>query len=121
MKSLPPPAHPECIEAIRKACAGGASSLLIVLNHAGDVFSANIALAAVLREGLKVEMVLTHEDIAGGPKLEDRRGLVGFLPVYKVAGAAAEQGLPLRLFSKRMQGASMRRPVGVKWILLFLR
>ena len=39
--------------------------------------------------------MLTHEDIAGGPNPEDRRGLVGFFPVYKVAGAAAEQGASL--------------------------
>ncbi len=66
-----------------------------MLNHAGDVLSANIAMEAALREGFKVKMVLTHEDIAGGPNLEERRGLVGFLPVYKVAGAAAEQGRSL--------------------------
>lgn len=69
--------------------------MLVVLNHAGDVLSANIAMEAALREGFKVKMVLTHEDIAGGPNLEERRGLVGFLPVYKVAGAAAEQGRSL--------------------------
>jgi dihydroxyacetone kinase-like protein len=40
-------------------------------------------------------MMLTHEDLAGGPNPEDRRGLVGFFPVYKVAGAAAEQGASL--------------------------
>ena len=40
-------------------------------------------------------MVLTHEDIAGGPNPDDRRGLVGFFPVYKVAGAAAERGASL--------------------------
>ncbi len=79
-------------EAIRAACAGGAQALLIVLNHAGDVLSANIALEMARREGHRVEMVLTHEDISGGPDPEDRRGLVGFLPVYKVAGAAAERG-----------------------------
>jgi dihydroxyacetone kinase-like protein len=66
-----------------------------VLNHAGDVLSGNIAMEMALREGLKIKMMITHEDIAGGPNLEDRRGLVGFFPVYKVAGAAAEQGASL--------------------------
>jgi dihydroxyacetone kinase-like protein len=89
------PGAPRCIEAIRTACAGGASALLIVLNHAGDVLSANIAMEAALREGCNLKMVLTHEDISGGPNLEERRGLVGFLPVYKVAGAAAEEGASL--------------------------
>ncbi len=42
-------------------------------------------------------MILIHEDIASGPvdKPEERRGLVGILPVIKIAGAAAEAGLPL--------------------------
>jgi phosphoenolpyruvate---glycerone phosphotransferase subunit DhaK len=86
------PGAPRCLEALRTACANGNSALLIVLNHAGDVLAGNLALEMALKEGLNVKMVLTHEDIAGGPNLEDRRGLVGFLPVYKVAGAAAERG-----------------------------
>jgi phosphoenolpyruvate---glycerone phosphotransferase subunit DhaK len=89
------PGAPRCLEAIKTACAQGESALLIVLNHSGDVLSANIAMEMALREGCKIKMVLTHEDISGGPNLEDRRGLVGFFPVYKVAGAAAEQGAPL--------------------------
>jgi phosphoenolpyruvate---glycerone phosphotransferase subunit DhaK len=89
------PGPPRCIEAIREACTGGSSALLIVLNHAGDVLSANITMDTARREGWNVAMVLTHEDISAGPNVEDRRGLVGFLPVYKVAGAAAEQGASL--------------------------
>jgi dihydroxyacetone kinase-like protein len=88
------PGAPRCLEALRLA-NGGAGVLFVVLNHAGDVLSSNITMQMAQREGLNVRIVLTHEDIAGGPKPEDRRGLVGFLPVYKVAGAAAEQGLPL--------------------------
>jgi len=85
------PGAPRCLEAIRLA-EYGAGVLFIVLNHAGDVLSANITMEMAKREGMNVKMTLTHEDIAGGPNPEDRRGLVGFLPVYKVAGAAAEQG-----------------------------
>ena len=89
------PGAPRCMEAIRAACSKGESALLIVLNHAGDVLSGNIAMEMALREGCKVKMVLTHEDISGGPNPDDRRGLVGFFPVYKVAGAAAERGASL--------------------------
>jgi len=89
------PGAPRCIEALRLAAEGGAGVLFIVLNHAGDVLSANITMDIARREGLNVKMILTHEDIAGGKNPDDRRGLVGFLPVYKVAGAAAEQGCPL--------------------------
>jgi dihydroxyacetone kinase-like protein len=88
------PGAPRCLEAIRLA-EYGAGVLFVVLNHAGDVLSANITMDMAKREGLNVKMILTHEDIAGGPNVEDRRGLVGFVPVYKVAGAAAEQGYPL--------------------------
>jgi dihydroxyacetone kinase-like protein len=89
------PGAPRCIEAIRLAAAGGAGVLFIVLNHAGDVLSANITMEMAQREGLNVKMILTHEDIAGGKNPDDRRGLVGFLPVYKVAGAAAERSYSL--------------------------
>lgn len=89
------PGAPRCLEAIRMAHAGGAGVLFIVLNHAGDVMSANITLGLAEREKLNVKIVLTQEDISGGPNRDDRRGLVGFVPVYKVAGAAAEQGYSL--------------------------
>jgi phosphoenolpyruvate---glycerone phosphotransferase subunit DhaK len=86
------PGATRCLEAMRAACAGGASALLVVLNHAGDVLSGNIAMDMAVEEGCNIKMILTHEDISGGADLENRRGLVGFLPVYKVAGAAAERG-----------------------------
>lgn len=82
------PGAVKCIEALREACAGGERCLLVVLNHAGDVLAANIAMQAVEREGLNVKMVLTQEDISSPEG--DRRGLVGCVAVYKVAGAAAE-------------------------------
>ena len=88
------PGAPRCLEAIRLADYG-AGVLFIVLNHAGDVLSANLTMEMAKREGLHVRMTLTHEDISGGTNAEDRRGLVGFLPVYKVAGAAAEEGRQL--------------------------
>jgi len=103
------PGAPRCLEAIRLANYG-AGILFIVLNHAGDVLSANLTMEMAKREGLNVKMTLTHEDISGGTNPEDRRGLVGFLPVYKVAGAAAEEGQPLNAcfeIAERM-GRNMR-------------
>ncbi len=87
------PGAPKCLEAIRAACEDGSKVLLIVLNHAGDVLSASIVMEAALRERLPVRMVLTEEDISGPPG--DRRGLAGCVAVYKVAGAAAEEGASL--------------------------
>jgi len=88
------PGAPRCLEALRLADRG-AGVLFVVLNHSGDVLSANLTMGLAQREGLNVMKIVTHEDIAGGPNPDDRRGLVGFLPVYKIAGAAAEEGRPL--------------------------
>jgi len=90
------PGPPRVIEAIR-AAKRDAGVLFVVLNHAGDVMSAKIVMDMAKKEGLNVKQILTHEDVSGGPreKPDDRRGLVGCLPVIKVAGAAAEQGKSL--------------------------
>jgi len=91
------PGAPRVLEAI-KLVHGDAGVLLVVLNHAGDLLCANITMEMAQREGLNVKMILVHEDISSGSKNnpEERRGLVGILPVYKVAGAAAEQGSSLQ-------------------------
>ena len=66
-----------------------AGILLVVLNHSGDVMSANMACQLAERVGIKVKQVLTHDDI------NDRRGLAGCVPLYKILGAAAEEGKTL--------------------------
>ena len=90
------PGPQKCIDAIKRADRGG-GVVFVVLNHAGDVLTANITMEMAQKEGLNVKMILVHDDIASGPveKPEERRGLVGFLPVIKVAGAAAEEGRTL--------------------------
>jgi phosphoenolpyruvate---glycerone phosphotransferase subunit DhaK len=90
------PGPPRVIEALRLANRP-AGVLFVVLNHEGDVMTANIAMEMAKKEGLKVEMILTHEDISAPSREDpkDRRGLVGCLAVIKVAGAAAEAGRSL--------------------------
>ena len=70
-----------------------AGILLVVLNHSGDVMSANMA----ARKGIKVKKLLTHDDISAGigANIDDRRGLAGCVPLYKILGAAAEEGKSL--------------------------
>lgn len=74
-----------------------AGILLVVLNHAGDVMSANMTLQLAKRFDINVKMLLTHEDISAGLDTpdEDRRGLAGCVPLYKIVGAAAEEGKSL--------------------------
>lgn len=74
-----------------------AGILLVVLNHAGDVMSSNMAMKMAEREGIKVKSILVCDDISAGldAPLKDRRGLAGCIPLIKVAGAAAEAGKSL--------------------------
>lgn len=90
------PGPPKVLEALRLANRK-AGILFIVLNHAGDVMSANMAAEMAAKEGIPFKILVTHEDIAPGADApaEDRRGLVGCIPLYKIAGAAAEAGKSL--------------------------
>ncbi len=90
------PGPPKVLEALRMS-KRDAGTLFVVLNHAGDVMSANMAMEMAEKEGIRFKMLLTHEDIAPGANTpaEDRRGLVGCIPLYKIAGAAAEAGKSL--------------------------
>lgn len=74
-----------------------AGTLLLVLNHSGDVMSGNMAMQLASRAGIKVASIVTHDDISAGldAKDEDRRGLAGAVVMYKVLGAAAEAGKSL--------------------------
>ena len=74
-----------------------AGILLVVLNHSGDVMSANMACQLAARKGIKVKKLLTHDDISAGigANVDDRRGLTGCVPLYKILGAAAEEGKSL--------------------------
>jgi len=87
------PGPPRVLEALR-AVNRDAGTLLVVLNHAGDVLAANVAMEMAAKAGLNVKQVLTHEDISDDDPAE-RRGLSGCLLVIKCAGAAAEQGKSL--------------------------
>lgn len=74
-----------------------AGILLVVLNHSGDVMSANMACQLAERMGIKLKKLLTHDDISAGIGApdEDRRGLAGCVPLFKIIGAAAEEGKSL--------------------------
>ncbi|WP_298061640.1 dihydroxyacetone kinase subunit DhaK [uncultured Rikenella sp.] len=74
-----------------------AGILLLILNHSGDVMSGNMAMQLAARAGIKVKSIMTHDDISAGLDAadEDRRGLAGAVPMYKILGAAAEQGKSL--------------------------
>ncbi len=90
------PGPQACVDAIKQADKGK-GVLFIVLNHAGDMLTGNLTMKTAQKEGLHVVKVVTQEDIANAPRdnSSDRRGLVGCIPTYKIAGAAAAQGKSL--------------------------
>jgi len=85
-----------CVDAIKMADKGH-GVLFVVLNHAGDMLTGNLTMKKIAKSGIKVAKVVTQEDIANAPRsnADDRRGLVGCIPLYKIAGAAAAQGKTL--------------------------
>lgn len=85
-----------CIEAIKMA-EKGHGVLFVVLNHAGDMLTANLTMKEVKKQGLNVIKVVTQEDVSNAPRenSDDRRGLVGCVPTYKIAAAAAKAGKTL--------------------------
>lgn len=85
-----------CLEAIKMADKGK-GVLFVVLNHAGDMLTAEMVMKKAEKQGLNVKRVTTQEDVSNATRENghDRRGLVGCLAVYKVAGAAAAAGKSL--------------------------
>ena len=112
------PSPRRCLKALSLADQGS-GVLFLVLNHAGDVLTANLTMDLALKQGLHVDMILIHDDVASGPreKPQERRGLVGFLPVAKVAGAAAEAGKSL----EQVKGVAERMSANMRTLAVAVR
>ena len=97
----------------------GNGVLLIVLNHAGDMLTGKQVLAECHKQGMKINMVVVQDDISAAPRsmAGNRRGLVGCIPVYKIAGAAAATGKNLEevtALAQRMADQIATLAVGLK-------
>jgi len=90
------PGPKACIEGIKLADKGK-GVLFIVLNHTGDMLTGDLTMKQVAEEGLNVVKIVTQEDVSNAPRYDsdNRRGLVGVIPAYKIAGAAAAEGKSL--------------------------
>lgn len=87
----------DAVAAAIRAVAGPAGVLLIIKNYTGDRLNFGLAAEMARASGIAVEMVIVGDDVS----LDDdngavgRRGIAGTVLVHKIAGAAAEAGLPL--------------------------
>lgn len=99
------PGPQACIEAIQLADKGK-GVLLVVLNHAGDILASNLAMKQAEKLGINVAKIVVQDDIANASREEaqNRRGMVGAVPLLKIAGAAALAGKSLEEVATIAQG-----------------
>ena len=111
-------ASPSAGQAYRVALAAekGGGVLFSYGNYAGDRMQFGQAEQRLRAEGIDARTVVVTDDIASAPveQSDDRRGIAGGLVVYKVAGAAADAGLPLDEVERLARKANSRaRSLGV--------
>ena len=99
------PGPQACIEAIKLADKGK-GVLLVALNHAGDILASNLAMKQAEKLCINVAKIVVQDDIADAPREEaqNRRGMVGAVPLLKIAGAAALAGKSLEEVAAIAQG-----------------
>jgi dihydroxyacetone kinase-like protein len=85
---------PDQMLAATKAVDGGAGVLHIVKNYTGDVMNFKLAAELADDDGIKVESVLTNDDVAVEDSLwtAGRRGVGVTVLLEKIAGAKSEAG-----------------------------
>ncbi|MCR2819699.1 dihydroxyacetone kinase family protein [Microbacterium sp. zg.Y1090] len=90
-----PSAHQ--VQSVATAAHEGRGVLLSFGNYAGDVLHFGQTQARLRDAGIDCRTVLVTDDVWSAPKddLDRRRGIAGDLVVFKVAGAAAEEGAGL--------------------------
>ena len=104
------------VYSVLKAANQGGGILLGFGNYTGDVIQFGQAADRVRDEGIDVRIVTVTDDVASAPQAESdkRRGIAGDLAVFKVAGAAAEEGMSLDEVERVAQRANDRtRTMGV--------
>ena len=85
-------------------------------NYAGDVLHFGLAAERLRSEGVDTRILLVTDDVASAKKGEEakRRGIAGDMPVFKIAGAAAEEGHDIETVERLAKHANeMTRSFGV--------
>ncbi len=89
------PGPQACVEALKLADRG-CGVLLVVANQTGDELTARLAMKQAAVWNLNVRLVVVHDDVSeNASEPEQRRGLLGCVPLCKIAGAAAAAGKTL--------------------------
>ncbi|OCX61703.1 dihydroxyacetone kinase subunit L [Thioclava sp. SK-1] len=88
---------PEHIMDAARAVDGGAGVMFLYGNYTGDVMNFDMAAEECADLGIPARSVQVCDDVASAPKGREpeRRGIAGDFFVFKIAGAAAEDGRDL--------------------------
>ncbi|NWG22582.1 MAG: dihydroxyacetone kinase subunit DhaK [Chloroflexi bacterium] len=104
---------PDQILAATRATNGGAGTLYIVKNYAGDLMNFEIATEMATADGMTIASVVVGDDVAIGIT-ELRRGVGATVLIEKIAGAAAERGASLDECARVARRAALQsRSMGV--------
>jgi dihydroxyacetone kinase-like protein len=89
---------PDQMREATRAVNSGAGVLYIVKNYTGDVLNFEMAADLARSDGVEVEVAITNDDVAvdNNSNTAGRRGMGVTVLAEKMAGAAAEQGRPLK-------------------------
>ncbi|MGH3652124.1 dihydroxyacetone kinase family protein [Glutamicibacter sp.] len=101
---------------VAKAASTGGGVLLSYGNYAGDVLHFGQAAERLVADGIETRTVVVTDDIASAPpeRKHERRGIAGDLTVFKIAGAASEEGADLEETVRLAEKANERtRSLGV--------
>lgn len=100
------PSQIQVYQAIRSS-ASKKGTLLIIKNYSGDIMNFKNAAHLAAEDGIQVDYVKVDDDIAVEDSLYTvgKRGVAGTVLVHKIAGAAAEAGLPLEEVKQAAQNA----------------
>ena len=99
-----------------KAVDSGKGVLCMLGNYSGDVMNFDMAAEMAREDGIKVEQVIVNDDVGSAPKdkMENRRGVVGEVILWKIAGAKAKEGASLEELKKTAEKAIFNtRSMGV--------
>jgi len=85
------------VAGVARAANHGGGVILGFGNYAGDVMNFGLAAQQLRAEGIEARILAVSDDVVSAPaeRHEARRGIAGDLPVFKIAGAAAEAGMGL--------------------------
>lgn len=99
-----------------KAVNSGKGVILLYNNYAGDVLNFNIAQEMAIDDGINVQTVLINDEISSAPieRMEDRRGTTADHLLFKIAGAASNEGMDINSLVKLLKKAVFNsRSLGV--------